>query len=212
MTATGINERTLLLVKPDGVLRGLIGEILGRFERVGLAVIGLKLISIPREQAEQHYAEDPVWLVNLGGKTLKTYKKHGHDPLAELGTDDPATIGRMIRGWLIEYLITAPVVACVLQGPHAVEVVRKLAGETMPSDAAPGTIRGDFSTASAVAANSLRTAVRNVVHASSSVEEAEREIATWFEPIEISTYQPLTWTAQWGGGAADGKTGAEPKA
>ena len=195
MTASGIDERTLLLIKPDGVLRGLCGEIIGRLERAGLAIIGLKMIQVSKQRAERHYSDDPAWLESLGKKTLKTYVKHSRDPIVEMGTADPLTIGTIIRGWLISYMTSAPIVACVAQGPHVIDVVRKLAGETMPSDAAPGSIRGDFATVSAVAANSLHIAVRNIIHASSSEDEAEREIATWFKPDELCPHRPVAWTA-----------------
>jgi nucleoside-diphosphate kinase len=198
MSASNIRERTLLLIKPDGVLRGLCGEILARLERAGLAIIGLKMLQVEREQAERHYSPDPEWLANLGRKTLAAYAKHDRDPIAELGTTDPRAIGDMIRAWLVEYMVQAPLVACVVEGALAVQSVRKLAGETMPADAAPGTIRGDFSTTSAVATNSLRAAVRNLVHTSSSPEEAEREIGTWFRPEELCTYTSTTWAAMYG--------------
>jgi nucleoside-diphosphate kinase len=195
-----IRERTLMLVKPDGVLRGLCGEILARFERAGLAIVGLKMVQVSREQAERHYAADPEWLATLGQKTLKAYERHQRDPVSELGTTDPLSIGHIIRGWLVDYITQAPLVACVLEGSLAVATVRKLAGDTMPADAMPGTIRGDYSTTSAVVTNRLQAAVRNLVHASSSRDEAEREIATWFLPHELCQYTPASWTAVFGPG------------
>ncbi len=188
-------EKTLLLIKPDGVLRGFCGRILGRLEDAGLAIVGLKMVQVSKEQAQRHYKDEPQWVTNLGHKTLKTYAKHARDPVSELGTADPAVIGGYIRGWLIDYVTSGPTVACVLQGAHAVELVRKLAGETMPIDAAPGTIRGDFSSVSAIAANTLRSAVKNVIHASSDVDEARREIAEWFSPDELCSYRPASWAA-----------------
>jgi len=183
----------LLLIKPDGVLRGLCGRILSRLEDAGLALAGLKMIQVTREQAELHYQDDPDWVANLGRKTLRTYAKQGKDPREELGTTDELEIGKMIREWLVSYVTSGPTVACVLQGAHAVEVVRKMAGETMPNEAAPGTIRGDFSTVSAIAANAMRTAVKNLIHASSDPAEAKREIAAWFSETELCTYRPLSW-------------------
>lgn len=197
MIASSLEEKTLLLIKPDGVLRGLCGAILSRFECTGLAIVGMKMVQVDRAQAERHYRDDPDWVANLGQKTLRTYRRHGKDPLAQLGTDDPQAIGQLIRAWLVEYVCSGPTVACVLQGPHAVEVARKLAGETMPLDAVPGTIRGDFSAVSAVTANELRTAVKNLVHASSSPDEAEREIAEWFEPKDLCAHRPAAWAAMY---------------
>jgi len=185
----GLSERTLVLLKPDAVQRGLTGRILARFETAGLKVVALKMVHPSREHAEAHYPNTPEWIEGMGRKTLETYRDQGLDPLEEVGTDDPMAIGEMVKGWNVDYLSSGPVVACVLEGPHAIQVVRKICGTTLPYGADPGSIRGQFSITSPVVANSLRRAVRNLVHASSTPEEAAHEIAHWFRPDELCSYR-----------------------
>ncbi len=173
-------ERTLVLLKPDAVCRGLSGQILSRFESVGLKIVGLKMVVPDRDFVAKHYPNTPEWIRGMGEKTLATYKDRGLDPFAEVGTDDPVKIGEMVKGWNIDYLASGPVVAIVLEGLHAIDTVRKLCGNTMPFKADPGTIRGTYSSSSAVVANSVKRAVRNLIHASSTPDEAEHEMAHWF--------------------------------
>jgi len=130
-------QRTLVLAKPDAVQRGLIGEIISRFERKGLKVVGLRLLTVPREMAERHYA------VHAG--------KHFYDGL-------------------VEFITSGPVAAIALEGPDAIAVVRLMVGKTMPNEADPGTIRGDFGI----------SGLRNLIHASDAPETAESELALWF--------------------------------
>ncbi len=186
---TDIIERTLVLIKPDAVRRGLIGRILARFEEVGLKVVGLKMTVPSPEFAARHYPNTPDWIEGMGRKTLETYRDRGIDPVAEVGTDDPVKIGEMVKGWNVDYLSSGPVVAVILEGLHAIATVRKLCGATMPLYADPGTIRGDYSSTSAVAANHVKRAVRNLVHASSNPEEAAHEIAHWFGPERPCEYR-----------------------
>lgn len=191
-------EHTLVLIKPDAVRRGLVGEILRRFERAGLSIIALKLVHPSLEFARQHYPLTDAQLVQMGNKTLKTYAELNIDPIEKLGTRNPREIGLMVHEWNAQFLAGGPVVACVIQGVHAVQKVRAICGSTMPKDAPPGTIRGDLSSASPAIANSLESAVYNLVHASDNVndeEEPEREIAHWFLPSEIATYMPVAHTA-----------------
>jgi nucleoside-diphosphate kinase len=182
-------ERTFLLVKPDGVKRGLVGEVISRIEQRGLKIIALEMLWPTKEQVDGHYPKDPTWVRRLGEKTLATYAKYGYDANGELGTDDPEKIGPMVRSWLIEGLTSGPVVKMVIQGIHAVDMVRKIAGPTMPSGAEMGTIRGDYSVDSAAAANRDKRAVRNLVHASETPQEAKHEIEYWFAPEEIHPYK-----------------------
>jgi nucleoside-diphosphate kinase len=182
-------ERTVVIVKPDGVKRGLMGEIIRRIEQRGLKVIAMKLFAASTEDLAKHYPASPEYQKNLGGKTLATYAKYGMNAVAELGTDDTEKIGAMVQKWLLDYMTSGPAVKIVVQGLHAVEMVRKLAGQTMPSQAEMGTIRGDFSVDSAALANMQKRAVHNLVHASGSVEEAEQEIMLWFTSDEIHPYQ-----------------------
>ena len=169
-------EQTVVLVKPDGVQRGLIGEILTRFERMGLKIVALKLVSVPKEMAQKHYPESRTALLEgIGKKTLDTYAKYGRDPKEELGTMDPLELGRMVNRWNIDLITSGPVVAILLEGLHAVDNVRMAVGNTLPTFAQPGTIRGDYSVDSPALANAKKRAVRNLVHASGNAEEAKDE-------------------------------------
>lgn len=182
-------ERTLVLVKPDGVKRGIVGKVLARFEEVGLKVVGLKMVQVTRQHAESHYPNTTEWIQGMGEKTLQTYRDQGKDPLQEIGTEDPMEIGNMIKNWNVDYLTSGPVVAVVLEGAHAISVVRKICGFTLPAFAEPGTIRGDFSITSPIVANELKRAVRNLVHASSDPEEANYEISHWFTEGDLCSYE-----------------------
>ena len=184
-------ERTLVLVKPDGVKRGLIGETIHRFEQRGLKIIALKMIWAKREEMDNHYPKDEAWMRRLGEKTHKTYEKYGYDMKLELGTTDLLEIGTMVRNWLLDFMTSGPVVKMVVQGVHAVDMVRKIAGMTMPYMADMGTIRGDYSVDSAAAANKEKRAVRNIVHASETPEEAQHEISNWFTKEEIHSYKRM---------------------
>ena len=154
-------QRTLLLLKPDAVDRGLVGEIIARFERAGLKIVGLKMLWPKKEHAELHYTEDLA-------------KRRGQH----------------VRDLMIEMLMSGPVVAVCLEGVEAVELVRKMVGETEPKAAAPGTVRGDFAHVSFKHADSKKMAVFNLVHASASVEEAKAELAVWFSDDELHNYKP----------------------
>lgn len=183
-------ERTLIVIKTDGVLRSLIGEILSRFEKAGLKIIASKMVLVPKELAEKHYPADrEEWIKGLGNKTLENYKELEVDAKKLLGTDDPKEIGDMVRTWLLEYITSGPVFATVLEGPHAVELARKIAGFTLPVTAAPGTIRGDFSFDSSYLANTGKRAIKNLLHASGTLGEAKYEIPLWFKDEEIVSYK-----------------------
>ncbi len=183
-------EKTLVLIKPDAVKRALTGEILSRFEKAGLKIVALKMLYIDKDLAAKHYPSDRIeFLKGMGEKTLSTYEKLGKDPKKEIGTDDPIEIGRMVNYWNVEFLISGPVVAIVLEGLHAVDNVRMIAGNTIPTFAIPGTIRGDYSIDSPVLANERKRAIHNMVHASGNVEEADYEIKIWFKSEEINEYK-----------------------
>lgn len=173
-------ERTLIIVKPDGVQRRVVGEIIARFERCGLEIEHLQLFHATRDLIRRHYPSDEEWLRKVGGKTLKTYQTYGMDAVHELGTADDLEIGRMVKEWLIDFMTSGPVVAFVLRGNHAVDIGRKVSGDTIPLFAAPGTIRGDYAVDSPDLANAERRAVANLVHASGTPAEAEYEIGLWF--------------------------------
>ena len=154
-------QKTLVLVKPDAVKRGLSGEIIERFEQAGLKVIAMKMVWADEEFAKNHYREDDI------------AERHGED----------------IWKGLLEFISEGPVVAVVLEGVEAIEVTRKIVGGTEPKTAKPGTIRGDYAHHSYDLADEQEVAVRNVVHASANKEEAEMEIDVWFDEEEIHTYK-----------------------
>jgi len=182
-------EKTVLIIKPDGVKRGLIGEIVSRVEKRGLKIISLEMIQASREQVDEHYPKDPAWIKRLGEKTLKNYVDFGFDPEKEMGTADPAGIGQQVRNWLIDYLTSGPMVKMVVKGIHAIEMVRKLVGKSLPTEAEMGTIRGDFSVDDATAANRDKRAIHNLVHASENQKEAEHELGFWFAAEDIYDYK-----------------------
>jgi len=183
-------EQTLVLVKPDGVKRGLVGEVIRRFERMGLKIVALKMVMADDNLLLRHYQSDKEeTLKRWGSKTLKTYTEYGKDAKKDFGTDDPIELGKLVNKWLFDYVKSGPVVAMILEGRHAVENVCTAAGPTMPVQALPGTIRGDFSTDSAAYANDEHRGVTNIIHISASVEEANFEKSLWFTPKEIQDYK-----------------------
>jgi nucleoside-diphosphate kinase len=139
-------QRTLLLVKPDGVQRQLVGRVLSRFEDRGLKLVGLKLVHVDRALAEEHYA---------------------------VHREKPFFTG------LVDFITSAPLVAAALEGPNAIAIVRAMNGATRPHEAEPGSIRGDFAVETA----------QNLVHASDSPENAAAELALWFRPEELLSYE-----------------------
>jgi nucleoside-diphosphate kinase len=183
-------EKTVVLVKPDGVKRGLCGEIISRFEKVGLKIVAMKMVWVDADHVKKHYpSKREDWLRKIGEKTLKAYEEYGKDPQEKLGTLDPLEIGRMINKWNVDYLTSGPVVAMVLEGNHAISVVRKLVGFTHPNLADAGTIRAELSCDSTDAANESKRAARNLVHASGNLEEAKFEEELWFHKKEIHAYK-----------------------
>ncbi len=182
-------EKTFLMIKPDGVRKGLIGEIIKRLEQRDMKIVALEMFMPTKEQIDGHYPKSETWIKRLGEKTLATYQKYGYDAQKELGTADALKIGRMVRGWLIELMTSAPLVKMVVQGVHAVDMVRKIAGPTMPYQAEMGTIRGDYSADSPALANKEKRAVMNLVHASETPEEAVHEIKHWFGKAKIFAYK-----------------------
>jgi len=179
-------ERVVVGVKPDGVKRALVGEVLRRLEMLGLKMIAGKMLVPTIFQAKGNYpdittSDGHEWMVNLGRKTLATYKETERDVVADHGTNNPEIIGRRVYDSLIEYLISGPMVIMVWEGHLAVSQARALAGATAPAGALPGTIRGDLSFDSQVLTSAQgRRSLRNVVHVSGAVDEALQEISLWF--------------------------------
>jgi nucleoside-diphosphate kinase len=182
-------EKTFVLIKPDGVRKGLIGEIIKRFEQRDLKIVALEMFEASRKEIDDHYPKDEKWISRLGEKTTATYQKYGHDPKRDFGSTDLMKIGKIVRSWLVDFMSSAPMVKIVVQGVHAVDMVRKIAGPTMPYLADMGTIRGDYSVDSAISANIERRAVFNLVHASETPEEAKHEIEHWFGKKGVFTYK-----------------------
>lgn len=179
-------ERTLILVKHDGVLKGLVGEILKRFEQTGLKIIGLKMVKADDHTASNHYVVTDEWANALAEKTKKSYAEKG---IAMKET--PKQIADRVQKMNKIFLLEGPVVAFVLEGPHAVDLGRKIVGSTEPRQALPGTIRGDFSLDSYALSDNKQRSVRNLVHASGTKIEADREITLWFTQQELHSYKGL---------------------
>lgn len=153
-------EQTFVMIKPDGVQRGLIGEIIKRFEQRGLKIVAMKLVSVGKDHAKKHYTEDIA-------------KRRGEH----------------VRNMLIDYVTEGPVVAMIIEGVNAIENVRKIVGNTESKSALPGTIRGDFSHVSYSYADSQKIPVKNIIHASSNKEDADAETALWFSVDEVHGYK-----------------------
>lgn len=182
------NERTLVVIKPDGVQRSLTGEIIGRFERIGLKIVAMKMLVPSAEHIEKHYTLDPDWFKITGAKTIKSYMDKG---LKHPVSDDPVKVSEDILRKLKNYMTSGPVIAMVLEGAHAVAIVRKLIGSTEPLSSDVGTIRGDFVLDSYTMSNTDSRSVRNLAHASGTVDEANKEIAFWFKKDEITEYRHI---------------------
>lgn len=183
------NERTLVIIKPDGIQRSLIGEIIRRYERSGLKLAAMKMLQPSEEMATKHYYEvgGDEWIEEVGRKAAAAYEKKGMKSPYKTYKDN---------GWAVlksnaKYLSAGPVVAMIWQGAGAVELVRKITGATAPLMADVGTIRGDLTLDSYALADTDQRSVRNLIHASGTTEEAEKEIAIWFKKNEILKYNHI---------------------
>ncbi len=177
-------ERTLVIIKPDGVQRSLVGEIISRFERVGLKMTAMKMVVAKPEQCWEHYHKDDEWFLVKGTQLVENLKNAGL-PVEK----EAIEYGRDIIGVLVKYMTASPVVVMVLEGNIATAVVTKLVGGTEPTTADIGTIRGDYAIDSYQIANQDNRGVRNLMHCSENPEEAEREIKIWFTEDEIIKYR-----------------------
>lgn len=179
-------ERTLAIVKPDGVQRGLVGEIIGRFERAGLKIAGMKMLWPDEEMVGKHYSSDGKYLSGVGEKALQNAQDRGVK-MKETALE----IGQRVREANMKYISTGPVIAFVLEGNTAVQTVRNLIGGTNPLSADVGTIRGDLTIDDFAQSDQEKRSTRNLMHASGDVEEAEREIKLWFSDGELHEYQTV---------------------
>ncbi len=177
-------ERTLVIIKPDAIQRQIVGEIITRFERAGLKLVGMKMLQATYEMAKKHYPDDLIPIV--GEKTKKDWDSYGveYDESIE-------EIGAMIVEATRKFLIQTPVVAMVLEGGHAVEIVRKMVGSTGPKDSLPGTIRGDYAHLSLGRASIMKKGAANIIHASGNPKEAKEEIDHWFKKSELFEYKTV---------------------
>lgn len=178
-------EKSLVLIKPDGVQRSLIGEIVKRYERTGLKLIALKFFIPSKEQVKKHYLIDKNWLENVGQKSIEAYQKKGIKPPLK----EPKKVGEAVLKRLESFMSSGPIVAMVWQGNEAVGLIRKITGATEPLGSDIGTIRGDFTLDSYSLADTDDRTIRNLVHASGSVAEANKEIKIWFKPSELIGYR-----------------------
>lgn len=155
-------ERTLILLKPDTLQRGIVGEILTRFERAGLKMVGIKMLSPDKDHYHKHYEDISKMITRRGQKAFDV---------------------------TLEFMMKGPVIAVVLEGVHAVSLVRKMVGTTEPKEALPGTIRGDYAHISFEYAHEKGTSIPNLIHASGDAEEAKQEITLWFSESELLEYR-----------------------
>lgn len=182
-------QRALLIIKPDGVQRGIIGKIISRFETVGLKIIGVKFEWAKKENIIAHYPETDAWFGKVGQRTLSNYEKKGLDAKQVFNTNDAVSIGKIVKSWLVDYMQESPVFLAVVEGYDAIEIVRKLSGNTIPVQALPGTIRGDFSHDTIDLANEQNRPLRNIIHASDTPEDGEKEVNLWFTKEELFDYK-----------------------
>lgn len=178
-------ERTLVIVKPDGIQRALIGEIIKRFERTGLKLVGLKMFVPTEAMVEAHYLLNADWKKAVGEKSIASYLEKGETP----PSSDPMEVADRVVHRLKKYMTSGPVIGMVWEGAHAVELVRKITGGTEPRNAGIGTIRGDFVLDSYQMADGDNRAIRNLIHASGTVPEAQMEIPHWFTAEELINYR-----------------------
>lgn len=189
-------ERTLVILKPDAVQRALVGELITRFEKKGLKIVALKMLVPSRSTSQKHYSMPESDMVKLGERTIAAYKEKGIE-----NTKKPMEIATWVIEKLVDYLAAGPVVPMVIEGAHAIAHVRKIRGHTNPLSADIGSITADFTVDSYFMADAGDRAVRNLVHASGSLEEANREIALWFSEKEICNYRmaidEILYTKDW---------------
>ncbi len=179
-------ERSFVAIKPDGVQRSLIGDIVNRFERTGLKLVAIKMVVPTEKQCWDHYQKDDAWYLEKGERTVKLKQEIG-----EKIEKDAIEYGKDIVRALVKFMTSGPIVAMIWEGNQAVGIVKKIVGGTEPLKSDVGTIRGDYTLDSYDLAGVADRAVRNLVHCSDKPEEAEREIGLWFNNKEIVDYSHL---------------------
>lgn len=182
-------ERTLIIIKPDAIKRGLVGKAIEAFENVGLKLMAGKMLKPSADVIKNHYPGTPKWIKEMGEKTLASFKQSGADVKKNFKTEDPEKLGQFVYERLIKYWMEGPIVVMVWQGPNAVIVARKLRGQTIPALADAGSLLAQFSFDSSPLSASLNRVVKTFIHASGSTDEAVREIKYWFGNTEFKDYE-----------------------
>ncbi len=177
-------ERTLVILKPDAIQRGLIGDLLKRFENTGLKLIAMKMIVPKEDLVWQHYNKDEAWFQSKGEKLVENLKAAGL-PVEK----EAIEYGREIIGALVKFMTASPVIPMVWEGNQSVSIIKKIVGSTEPATSAVGTIRGDYTLDSYEISNLDGRAVRNLVHCTDDPSESEREISLWFNSEELINYR-----------------------
>lgn len=179
-------ERTFVILKPDAVQRGLIGEIIKRIESTGLKLVALKIVMATEAQLWEHYKKDDEWFTKKGQRTLDERKAAGL-PIEK----EAIEYGKDIVRALVKFMSCGPIVPMIWEGNQAVGIVKKIVGSTEPLTSDSGTIRGDYTLDSYELSSIDNRAVRNLLHCSDPIADAEREIPIWFTPEEILKYRLL---------------------
>lgn len=177
-------ERTFVILKPDAVQRGLVGETIKRIENTGLKLVALKFIMATEDQLWKHYNKDDAWFLKKGERTIEERKAAGM-PIEK----EAIEYGKDIIRALVKFMSCGPIVPMIWEGNQAVGIVKKIVGATEPLSSDAGTIRGDYTLDSYELASLDERAVRNLIHCSDPVTDAEREIPIWFTPEEIVKYR-----------------------
>lgn len=180
------SEQTLVIIKPDGVQRSLMGEIMSRLERTGLKFVAIKLVVPQEDQCWKHYNKDEQWFLQKGTRVVEDRKTHGM-PIEK----EPIEYGKDLIKANVEFFTSGPVLALIIEGNQSVAIVKKLVGGTEPLTSDVGTIRGDLTVDSYALSSLDNRAVRNLIHCSDSPEEAQREIPLWFTKDEVISYKHL---------------------
>jgi nucleoside-diphosphate kinase len=184
-----MQQKTLLILKPDCVKRGLIGEVTTRFEKVGLKIVAMKMAMATREQLEKHYPlSDQNWISKVGQKSLNNFVENGLDVQKYLGSEDTLVIGTKIVNNLVEFMLHSPVVILCLEGPDSVAMCRKLIGSTLPCNSSLGSIRGDYSLDNPMLASIQNRPIFNLIHGSETVQDAQKELRIWFPEQDFANF------------------------
>jgi len=183
-------EKTLIIIKPDALKRGLVGMTLETFENTGLKLMAAKMVKPDAQVIKNHYPGTKEWIAEMGEKTLASFKQSGIDVKKVMGTDDPEKLGQFVYDRLIKYWQEGPIIVMVWEGPNAIAVARKLRGHTIPLLADSGSLHARYSYDSSTLSSELNRVVKTFIHASGSTDEANREIKYWFPEIkEFKDYE-----------------------